>query len=46
MEKRPPVKAITEEVEFPYDCDVNGKTCPAKVEVETVLCIPLEPVKV
>ncbi len=43
VENIPPVNPSTDEVELPYDCEVNGNTCPASVEVDTVDTTPLDP---
>ena len=38
-----PLTPSTDVVELPHDCDVNGNTCPASVEVEIVDTRPFEP---
>ena len=43
VEKIPPVKPRTDDVELPYDCEVNGNTCPASVEVAMVDTTPFDP---
>ena len=38
-----PEKPSTDEVELPYDCEVNGNTCAARVDVATEETTPLDP---
>jgi hypothetical protein len=43
VEKSPPPKPMAVEVELYPVLEVNGNTCPARVDVETVLSAPFEP---
>ena len=38
-----PEKPSTDDVELPYDCEVNGNTCAASVDVATEETTPLDP---
>jgi hypothetical protein len=44
VEKNPPVRPRTVEVELYPVTDVKGNTCPASVDVETVARSPFEPI--